>query len=182
MLEALARNWCGLLFRAVLSVSYGIAVLAWPALSTARFVYWFGVYAIFDGVVALAIAMNANGHRGFGNLLFESIVRLGGGLVALGVPEIMFAFPRMFAVWALLTGIAEIAAAAVLRRELSREWPLPVAGGISIAVALILLIPYVTVHVVALRWLVGPYAMCFGVMLLAFARRMRQLAHEIEVA
>jgi uncharacterized membrane protein HdeD (DUF308 family) len=181
MLEALARNWRALLFRAVLALSYGVAVLAWRDLSMARFVYWFGVYAIVDGVVALAVAVNANGHRGFASLLFEAIVRAGGGLVAWGVPTIMFAFPRMFAAWAILTGVADIVVAVVLRRELSREWPLPFAGLISIAIALVLLMTSGAISVVTLRWLVGPYAMCFGVVLLTFALRMRQLAYEIEL-
>jgi hypothetical protein len=38
------------------------------------------------------------------------------------------------------------------------------------------------VGVPELRWLVGPYAMIFGVTLVAFARRLHQLAQEMEAA
>jgi uncharacterized membrane protein HdeD (DUF308 family) len=44
------------------------------------------------------------------------------------------------------------------------------------------LVTPVTVDVPALRWLVGPYALIFGVTLVALARRLRQLAHEMQAA
>jgi uncharacterized membrane protein HdeD (DUF308 family) len=146
------------------------------------FVYLFGFYAVFDGMVALAIAIDVKALRGFGSLLFEALVRIGAGLVAMGEPGILIAFPRFLAGWAILTGVAEAVVAIVLRRELVGEWPLPFAGAVSIIIALLLLLTPITVGVPALKWLVGPYAMVFGVTLLAFARRLRQLAQEMEAA
>jgi uncharacterized membrane protein HdeD (DUF308 family) len=182
MLEALARNWGWLLFRAILAASYGIAVFAWPDMTMVGFVYLFGLYAVFDSTVALAIAIDVKALRGFGSLLFEALVRIGGGLVAMGEPAVVISFPRFFAGWAVLAGLAEAVVAIVLRRELSGEWPLPFAGAVSVLVALLLLIAPIAVGVPELRWLVGPYAILFGVTLLAFARRLHQLAQEIEAA
>lgn len=182
MLEALARNWSWLLFRAILAASYGIAAFGWPDITLDGFVYVFGLYAVLDGMVALAIALDVKTLRGFGSLLFEALVRIGGGLVAMGEPGIILAFPRFLAGWAIMTGMAEALAAIVLRRELAGEWPLPVAGTLSIVVAVLLLVMPMNVDGPALRWLVGPYAMIFGVTLLALARRLRQLAQEIEAS
>ena len=81
-----------------------------------------------------------------------------------------------------MTGVAEAVVALVLRRELAGEWPLPFAGAISISVGVLLLVTPVTVDVSALRWLVGPYAMIVGVTLVAFARRLHQLAQEMQAA
>jgi uncharacterized membrane protein HdeD (DUF308 family) len=144
------------------------------------FVFLFGLYAVFDGTTALAIAIDVKGFRGLGSLLFEAFVRIGGGLVAMGEPGIILAFPRFLAGWAFLTGVAEALVAVVLRRELVGEWPLPFAGAVSISIALLLLFTPGSLGVPALRWLVGPYAMIFGVTLLALARRLRQLAQEME--
>lgn len=182
MLAALARNWGWLFFRAVLAVAYGIAVFAWPGMTMVGFIYLFGLYAIFDGMVALAIAIDVKALEGFGSLLFEALVRIGGGLVAMGEPAIIISFPRFFAVWAIVAGLAEAIVAMVLRRELSGEWPLPFAGAVSVVTALLLLTTTTAVGVPALTWLVGPYAILVGVTLLAFARRLRQLAEEIEAA
>jgi uncharacterized membrane protein HdeD (DUF308 family) len=182
MLAALARNWGWLFFRAVLAAAYGIAVFAWPGMTMVGFVYLFGLYAMFDGLVALAIAIDVKARPGFGSLLFEAFVRIGGGLVAMGEPAIIVSFPRFFAVWAIVAGIAEAVVAFVLRRELSGEWPLPFAGTVSVVVALLLLMMPIAVGVPELRWLVGPYEILFGVTLLALARRLHQLAQEIEAA
>jgi uncharacterized membrane protein HdeD (DUF308 family) len=180
MLNALARNWGWLMFRAILAASYGMAAFAWPDITLVGFVYLFGLYAVFDGMVALAIAIDVKAFRGFGTILFEAIVRTGGGLVAMGEPGVILTFPRFLAGWALLTGVAEAAVALVLRRELSGEWPLPFAAGVSALVAGLLLLTPITVGVPELRWLIGPYEFMFGVTFLAFARRLRQLAQEMQ--
>jgi uncharacterized membrane protein HdeD (DUF308 family) len=182
MLEALARNWGWLLCRAILSALYGIAVLLWPDLSMVAFVFLFGIYAIADGLVALAISVDVKDLQGVGSLFFEALVRIGGGLVAMGSPGVLLTFPKFFAGWALLTGMAEAIVAMVLRRELVGEWPLPLAGLVSVIVALFLLVTTNAVGVPELRWLVGPYAIIFGATLLVLVRRLRQLAQEIEVS
>jgi uncharacterized membrane protein HdeD (DUF308 family) len=182
MLEALARNWVWLLFRSIISTVYGITVLAWPHLSFVDFVFLFGLYAVLDGLVALAIAIDVRALPGFGSLLLEVLVRIGGGLVATGSPGVIAVFPRFFAGWAILTGMAESVVAVVLRRELVGEWPLPFAGAVSVIVAVLLLLTPGPLGVPGLKWLVGPYAIIFGVSLLALVRRLRQLAHEIEAA
>jgi uncharacterized membrane protein HdeD (DUF308 family) len=180
MLEALAGNWGWLMFRAVLSALYGATVLLWPELSMVGFVFLFGLYAVIDGVVALAIAVDVRALSGVGSLLFEALVRVGGGLIAMSSLEVLVTFPRFFAGWAILTGVAEVIVAVVLRRELEGEWPLPFAGAVSVIVALLLLLTPNTIGAAELKWLVGPYAIIFGLTLLALVRRLRQLAQEIE--
>lgn len=182
MLDALARNWAWLMFRALLAIAYGVTVFAWPSITMVGFVYLFGLYAVCDGIVALAIAIDMRDFRGFGSLLFEALVRIGGGLVAMGEPGVILTFPRFLAGWALLTAAAEAVVAVVLRRELSGEWPLPFAGAISAIVALLLLLTPTVIGVPALRWLVGPYTIIFGVTLVALARRLHQLAQEMQAA
>lgn len=180
MLAALARNWNWLLFRAVIAIVYGITAIVWPQMSMLTFVFLFGVYALVDGVAALAIAIDVRALNGFGSLLFEAVVRIGGGLIAMGSPGILLAFPRYLAWWAILAGVAESIVALVLRRELAAEWPLPLAGALSIVIALLLLFTPVTLGVPALRWLVSPYTIIVGVTLMALVLRLRQLAQEIE--
>jgi uncharacterized membrane protein HdeD (DUF308 family) len=182
MLEALVRNWRWLMFRAMLTAIYGVIALAWPDFTFIGFVYLFGLYAVLDGIVALAIAIDVQSFRGFGSLLVESLVRIGGGLVAMGEPGVIVRFPRFLAGWALLTAIAEGLVAIVLRRELSGEWPLPFAGAVSAIVALLLLLMPLEVGVLPLKWLIGPYAIIFGVTLVSFARRLHQLARELPAA
>jgi uncharacterized membrane protein HdeD (DUF308 family) len=166
--------------RAILAAGFGLAVFGWTGITIESFVHLFGFYAVFDGMVALAIAIDVKDRRGFGSLLFEALVRIGGGLVALGDAGLLLTFPRFFAAWAIVTGIADATVAVALRREFTGEWPLPFASAVSVTVALLLLLSRVQVGVPALRWLVGPYAIVFGVTLLVLARRLHQLAIEIQ--
>jgi uncharacterized membrane protein HdeD (DUF308 family) len=182
VLEALARNWRWLLFRSILAVSYGLAAFAWPDLTLDGFVYLFGLYAVFDGMVTFAVAIDVKGLQGFGSLLFEAAIRIGGGLVAMGEPRIIIAFPSFFAVWAILTGIAEAIVAIALRSGMVGEWPLPLAATVSVVIALLLLLSPTTIGVPALRWLVAPYALIFGVTLAVFTRRLYQIAQEMDTA
>jgi uncharacterized membrane protein HdeD (DUF308 family) len=179
MLEALVRNWRWLLFRALLAASYGIAVFAWQEGAFISFVYLFSLYAIFDGTAALAIAMDVKDSPGFGSLFVEALVRIGGGLVAIGDPAIFVTLPRFLAAWVILAGVADVVVATVLRRELVGEWPLPFAGVVSIVTAIGLIMTPSTVGVGLLKWLVGPYAMIIGVSLVGLALRLRQLEQEI---
>ena len=155
-------------------------MFAWTDISMSGFVHLFGLYAVFDGMAALAITIDVKDRRGFGALLVEALLRIVGGLVAMGEPGIVLRFPWFFAAWAIATGMAEGAVAGALRRELEGEWPLPFAGGVSLLIALLVLLSRAPLGVPALRWLVGPYAILFSVTILALARRLRQLAAEIQ--
>jgi uncharacterized membrane protein HdeD (DUF308 family) len=182
MLEALARNWNWLLFRAIIAALYGVVSFVWPNMTLVAFVSAFGVYSIVDGVTALAISIDVKALPGFGGLVFEALVRITGGLLALGSLGVIETFPRFLAGWMLLSGVGEVVIALVLRRELAGEWPLPFAGAVSMVIAAWLLVTPIAVGVPALRWLMGPYAIIFAATLLALARRLRRLAQEIEAA
>jgi len=181
LLRPLARNWSGLMFRALLAIAFGVATFAWPTITLEHLVYLFGLYALFDGIATLAIAMDVLTLRSFWIVLTEALVRLVGGLAAMGAPEVIYGFPRFLAIWALMAGGADALVAVKLRREMSGEWPLPLAAAISASVAVWLLVRPPDAHVAAaaLRWPLGLYAILAGVSLLAFARRLRQLADEM---
>jgi uncharacterized membrane protein HdeD (DUF308 family) len=139
----------------------------------------FAAYAAVDGVLALILALSVNGVPGFGSLLFEALVRVGVAIFAFASPaRAALALNDVFAGWAVLSGIAAIAVAVALRRELSGEWPLPLAGAVSVLSGVLL----VTVGAPDLRWVAGPFALLFALTLVALARRFRQLAEEIAVA
>jgi uncharacterized membrane protein HdeD (DUF308 family) len=178
MLARLALGWPLLLIRAVFGFAMGIAALVSPPWSTFGFAFLIAAYALGDGALSLMLAVTAYDQRGSGALVFEALVRIGVGVFALALPGVTALWLMdVFAVWAFLSGAAAIAVAMALRRELSGEWPLPLAGVISIVCSLWPLIA--RGDAVDPRWVIGPYAMLFGFTLLALALRLRQLALEI---
>ena len=79
------------------------------------------------------------------------------------------------AMWAIVRGALEIAAAIRLRHILPRAWLLAASGAASVLFGVLLLLRPV-VGLVTLVYLVGAAALVFGIMAIALALHLRRLA------
>jgi uncharacterized membrane protein HdeD (DUF308 family) len=178
LLSALAVNWAFLILRCVIAMLAGVIALTWPGLTSMGLVMLFGAYALTDGALALIVALSVSGMPGFGSLLLEALVRIAVGVLAFAAPgSAALAMPTVFAVYAVASGLVAIAVAVALGRDLTGEWPLPLAGAISILFGVLLWAG--PARATTMDWVFGPYAILFGLTLLALALRLRQLAAEI---
>jgi uncharacterized membrane protein HdeD (DUF308 family) len=187
MLDLLTRHWWLLVVRGVLGILFGILALVWPGATIAALVLLFGVYAIVDGVATLYAAITgregadrgrrpaSGGHRVW--LTIEGLLGIGAGLVAFFWPGITaLVLLWVIAFWAILTGVMEVAAAIRLRKELHNEWLLGLAGVASVLFGMLLLLLPGT-GALALIWLIGTYALVFGVILIVLGLRLRGAGH-----
>jgi uncharacterized membrane protein HdeD (DUF308 family) len=140
----------------------------------AALILLFGAYALVDG--AFAIVGVFGGTRGGTPrwlLLLEGVVGILAGLVAFVFPGLTaIALLYLVAAWAVVTGLAEIATAIRLRQEIRGEWALILGGILSVLFGLILAV-LPGVGILSLIWLIGAYAVAFGVLLLIAAVRVR---------
>jgi uncharacterized membrane protein HdeD (DUF308 family) len=176
MAVVLASNWWALAFRGVIAILFAIFAFAWPGITLGVLVILFGVYAFLDGILAIVSAVRAvRGHRRWGAFLFEGIVGILAGLCAWFVPGITLAFLiYLVAAWAIITGVLEIAAAIRLRRDVTGEWLLILAGIVSILFGVLIYIAPIAGAIVIVWWIAG-YAMIFGILLLVLAFRLRSM-------
>jgi len=177
MIDVLARNWWALLIRGIVAILFGVFALIWPVAAGAALVILFGAYAFVDGIFAIVSAVRAaEAHERWGAFLFE-------GIVGLIVAAIVFFEPRAaaiglyitIAIWAVLTGIFEIIAAVQLRKVLPNDWLL-MLGGIASILFGILMVIYPLAGALTVIWLIGAYAVVFGVIMVGFAFRLRSRA------
>src|SRR5579864_6660146 len=99
------------LFRGFAAILFGILTLVWPKLSLAILVLLFGIFAVISGITAVAAALRNTGEKGWGVLLFEGILGILAGVIALAWPGITaLAFLYLLVAWAIVTGILEIVA------------------------------------------------------------------------
>jgi uncharacterized membrane protein HdeD (DUF308 family) len=169
-------HWWTLALRGVLAILFGILTFAVPGITLAVIVILFGAYALVDGVVAIISAIRAaHGHGRWGAFLIEGIVGIIAGLVALSMPILTLAvLVYLVAAWAIVTGVLEIAAAFRLRRHVTGEWVLVLAGIASVIFGVLIFLAPVAGAVVIAWWL-GAYAFVFGILLLVLAFRLQSL-------
>ena len=57
MLDDLARNWWLVLLRGICAIIFGVLTIMWPGLSLLTLVLLYGVFALFDGGLAIGAAI-----------------------------------------------------------------------------------------------------------------------------
>jgi uncharacterized membrane protein HdeD (DUF308 family) len=177
----LPRHWWVVALRGLAAIIFGILAFIWPGITLTVLILFYGAYAIVDGLLALYVAIRSGGQQR-GALLLEGIIGIAAGLVAFLWPSITaLALVYVIAAWAILTGVVEVIAAVRLRQVITNEWALILAGVLSVVFGL-LLVMQPGAGALALVWLIGVYAVIFGLGLLAFAWRLRGLLEHMQGA
>jgi uncharacterized membrane protein HdeD (DUF308 family) len=132
-----------------------------------------GAYALIDGVLAIVAGVKAaEHHERFGSLLVRGTLGIAAGVVAFVVPgPTAVVLTLLIGAWAIVTGALEIVAAVHLHRA-HREWLLIANGVLSLLFGLILLVAP-GIGLLALVWIIGGYAVLFGLIMLVLAFRLR---------
>ena len=160
--------------RGIVTVGFGVLLMAWPAISLQVLVLLFGAFALVDGVLVFATAAAA--HKGTPG---RSIALLAGALAAV-VGILTFLWPGLtqlgllvlIALRAVILGTLELTAAAYIGRHTSAGAMatslIAGVGLLSIAFGVLLLV-YPGTGLLTLVWVVGLYASALGVITIAKA-------------
>jgi len=171
------RSYRGVfLFRGILAILFGLVALLWPGLTLLFLVYLFGAYALISGIFATATALRFTHERSWALLLVEGILGILAGIVAFVWPGITaFVFLFLIAVWAIVTGIMQIVAALTLPLDTGREWLLGLAGLASIIFGILIAL-WPSIGLLTVIWLIGIYAIVFGILYIVRYFQTRSLA------
>ena len=175
MADLLTRNWWLVLLRGIAAVLFAILAFIWPGLTLFALVFLFGAYALATGILSLMVAYKSpKGYPRFGALALGGIVSIITGLIAFFMPGLTaVGLLILIASWAIVTGIVEIIAAIRLRKVITREWLLVLAGLASIFFGVVLLLQPAAGALV-LVWWIGAYAFVFGILLMILSFRLRR--------
>lgn len=177
MVKTLTQNWWLVVLRGALSIFFGIAAFVWPGPTLAALVIVFGAYALVDGVFALAAGIA--GSAASGGLRWFLVL---GGLAGITIGVVTFFYPGITAfsllyligAWAIITGIFEVIAAIQLRQEISNEWSFIFGGTLSVIFGVLVFI-YPQASALSILWLIGIYAVIYGVAIVALGFRIKSL-------
>ena len=167
------------LVRGIAAILFGILTFVWPNLTLSVLVLLFGVFAVISGITAVVAALRNRGEEGWGLLLFEGILGILAGVVALVWPNITaLAFLYLLAAWAIITGIMELVAPLAFPMRGGRAALMVLAGLASIVFG-ILIASQPSSGLLAVVWLIGVYAIVFGVMYIVAYFESRSLSASV---
>ena len=151
--------------RGALAILFGFLVWVWPGLTLLVFTFMFGIFAIAAGLFALLSAVRSTEtNKRWWLLALAGVASIIIGILAFvwpGRTTILLLY--LVAIWAVVTGILEIAAAFRSRESATSEWLLILGGVISIIFGVILMASP-GVGLLALLWLVGLWAVVYGIL------------------
>ena len=140
-----------------------------PGVTIAVLVLLWGAYALVDGIFEVIAGVRAK----YGSLIFLGLLGIAAGIVTFlwpGVTAITLLY--IIAFWAIVAGVLQIAAAIRLRKEVEGEW-LWILSGLCMIILGGLLFAQPGAGAISLLWLIGAFAIAWGVLLVILAFRLK---------
>jgi uncharacterized membrane protein HdeD (DUF308 family) len=167
-----------MLLRGIVGIIFGIVLLAWPKGTVSVVIWVFGLFAIAAGMMGATMAASTRHERK------QWVWSLLGGLASMAIGLAVLVWPQasarlvlvLIAILALVWGASDLALAIGIRKEASTfsVIMMSLAGIISVAFGL-----YALIHpgkgAVAIIWLIGVYAILWGVALTIASFSIRSL-------
>jgi uncharacterized membrane protein HdeD (DUF308 family) len=177
---SLARNWWVFLLRGIVAILFGVLTALMPAITLVLLVLLFGAYALVEGGFNVITAFRRRrGERLWWLLLLEGLVSIAAGVVAFILPGLTaLTLVLVIGAWAIITGVLEVVAAVLLRKLISGEWWLALSGVLSLIFGVLVLV-WPGAGALALVLWIAAYSIAFGVLLVAFAFRLRSVRERL---
>lgn len=168
------HNWGWFMLRGLLALILGVCAIIFPLSALFAFTLIFAAYAFVDGIFSMVAGIRgAQAGERWGALVFRGVTGILVGVIFLLLPliaTVTYAYLSviMLAVWSVIAGAFEIAAAIRLRKEIEGEWLLGLSGAISVLLGLAILvfvIPRPAATILTAAWLIAIYAFIVGTVL-----------------
>ncbi len=169
MIRTLAEHWWVLLLRGLLAIAFGLMAYAWPGVTIAVLVMFWGAYALVDGIFEVVAGVRAK----WGSLILLGVLGIAAGIVTFlwpGITAVVLLY--IIAFWAIVAGVMQIAAAIRLRKEVQGEW-LWILSGICTVVLGLLLIARPGAGALSVIWLIAAFAIAWGVLLVVLSFKLK---------
>lgn len=182
-LTSLAKSlWWFVLLRGILAIIFGIIALIAPSAALTGITFIFGAYVLIDGIAEIALATRIRKtDSGWGWVLFQGIVAVLAGLAALIIPAAVGTISGILVLWivaifALIHGVVGLVTASGVPAGPVKTWGI-VGAAVTLLFAVvlgILLIVTPSATVLGFIWVVGLYALVFGVLLVVASLLLRR--------
>ena len=175
------KIWVFAIVRGVLAIIFGLIALFAPIATAIVLAILIGVFAIVTGVFDIIEAIR---HRGSSSMVLRIVlgaVSILFGILVLIWPGISLAIlVIMVGVWAIVTGILQVMSSVRHRAIPDSGWVWGIIGGaLTILFGIVVLI-WPRTGVVAIIWIIGIWAVVWGITLIVLGVQLRKAARTIE--
>lgn len=179
----LRQNWWLFLLRGVAAIVFGIAAFLWPGLTLQVLMLLFGAYVLVDGVFGLVQSIrNREQMSQWWLWALEGLLGIAVGVLTFIAPGVTAYVLLIFiAAWAVVGGIIRIVMAIRLRKEIRGEWFLVASGALSVLFGVVIFV-MPEAGILSIVWLIGFYAILFGILFIGLALRLRRANAETKNA
>jgi uncharacterized membrane protein HdeD (DUF308 family) len=173
---AMARWWWTFVLRGVVAIGIGVLAFFAPGWGLLVLVALFGVWALIEGVSTFFAGLRTRGaNRNWWLEVLTGIVSIAAGVIALLFPGFASGILLiLIAGWAIVIGVFQVYMAIRLRNEIRGEFWLGLAGVAAIIFGISMFL-FPTAGILGLVWLIGSFAIAFGVFLVLLGWRLRRI-------
>lgn len=167
MTAMMTRNWWLPALRGIAAIVLGIAAWLWPDQTLILLVILFGLFALFDGALNVAVAILLAQDEKFRwlPLAIGMVGALLGIMVIAGSDITSIGLTYVIAIWAIVMGGFNILTSVALFAELPGAWPLAFMGIISVLFGVAVgIAPDIEARTLA--GLIGTFAALYGILAL----------------
>ena len=175
-------KWWIWLVRGIAAIIFGALALLMPGITLEVLILFLAAFLLVDGAFNIFASLSHYKDAKYWWLvLLEGIVSILIGVTTLIWPQItVIALLFLVVFWALVNGIFRIIAAIQLRKHIKGEWLLVFSGVFSVLFGVLLLI-WPGRGLLILIWMLGFYAVIFGILFILLAFKVRKIRANTEV-
>jgi uncharacterized membrane protein HdeD (DUF308 family) len=175
--RVMAQGWWTYVVRGVIAVAFGVLAFLSPLWGLTLLVALFGIWALTEGVTSFMAGMRARAtERRWWVEILEAIVSIAAGILALVFPalaaEILI---YLIAAWAIVIGVFQVYLAVRIRDQIKGEFWLALAGAAAIIFGIATFL-FPAASALSITWLIGSFAIAFGLLLVILGWRLRRIA------
>lgn len=172
--------WIWAIVRGTLAIIFGIVAMVSPITTAIVLATVIGVFAIIDGIIDIIDAIRHRGTGGVALRVFLGVISLLFGLIILVWPGKTIGFlVFLIAIWSIAIGLLQIFANVGIRKEAPGAWIWGVIAGALGVIFGILVLFNLGIGLVTLIWMLGIWAIVFGVALIVLGFQVRKAAKAV---
>jgi uncharacterized membrane protein HdeD (DUF308 family) len=168
--------WRTILLRGLASLAFGVLAFLYPQITVAVVVTIFGIYALVDGLLGVWGVYRSTGETSVPSLL-TALAGIVAGLICLLFPDFATKYVLLLiGLWNVAAGLLQLLGALVLRKEIEHAWLMALGGIIGAALGALIMF-YPASAALGIIWIIAGTAVLVGLVLVAFALKLRGAAN-----